>query len=229
MKRRNTDYFKATVGGFSGYPRIKQAFNNAKTNRAKSIFLGLFLTGSRAMELPKLKRSQIDLDYDEDNIFIRGLYVEKQKKVIFIKDDEGNDVLKHGRKTFTFESKEGYRSFPIRKDLPENLSEIFINFIKGYKNPTSIIYPFTYNQIYSDICRIESNQPPNTPTKDWWKYKGEWYPHRLRSERCCSLIKSHGYDTMRLQKYFGWSSPDMPNVYGDIQAEDLVVKGKVKW
>lgn len=229
MTRRNTDYFKATVGGFSGYARIKQAYNNAKTHRAKAIFLGLFLTGCRAMELPLLKRSQIDLDYSEENFFIRRLYVEKQKKVIFIKDDDGNDVLKNGRKTFHFESKEGYRSFPIRKGMPEKLTDLFIDLIEREKNPNKVIFPYSYNVIYSDICMIESSQPPNSPKRDWWKYKGEWYPHRLRSERCCSLIKSHGYNTMKLQKYFGWSSPDMPNVYSDIQAEDLVVEGNVKW
>jgi integrase len=225
-KRRNTDSFKAEIGGFSGYPRIIQAYENSKINLGDIAFLGLFVLGCRANELPTLKRSQIDLGYSKENIFIKGMAVEKHKDVIWLKNPDGSPQKDGDRKLFKFKSKKGFRSFPLRKDEP--MVDVFIKYIEQY-NPNQYVFPLKYNQIYQNICMIENTMNDDTPKRNWVYYKGEWYPHRLRSERCCCLIKSFGYNTERLKKFFGWDSEKTANTYSDIQAEDLAVKGKVDY
>jgi len=227
MVRRNIDFFKATVGGFSGWKTLEEAMQSADNTRAKIVFLGLLKTGCRASELSMLTRGQVDLDFSDENIQIRGMFVEKQKTRIALKGKDNKPLIVDGKIKYTYKSKPAWRTFYIRKDEP--MSHYFIDYVSRYRGAKDILFPFNRFQIYYSICNIGSTLPAGAPKSLWWQYRGEWYPHRLRSERCCSLIKDFNMDSTRLKTWFGWASEDMPNEYGTIQAKDLIVTGKVNY
>jgi integrase len=224
--RRTTDTFKQYVGGFSGWKKIADAMlhNDPETY---AIFLGLFKFGCRAMELPTLRKRQIDFDFDDESIMVRGMYVEKQKETIFLVDEKGEPLYKNGKRMFRFEGKAGFRSFPIRKD--EHFTYELKQYVDRFKDDESILFPYTYNQMYYKICKIGMVIPPGVRATRWNEFKGPWWLHRIRSERACQLIKNLHYDTFSLQKWFGWSSSQMPETYATISPLDLLVKGKVDW
>jgi integrase len=227
MDRRNIDYFKATVGGFSGWKVLEEAMQSADNNRAKGIFLGLLKLGCRASELGMLKRGQVDMDFSDENIQVRGMYVEKHKTRIALKDKANKPIIIDGKIKYTYKSKPAYRTFYIRKDEP--MSDYLVRYVNKFPKSDQILFPYNRFQVYYSICNIGSTLPPDAPKSLWWKYRGEWYPHRLRSERCCSLIKDFNMDTARLKTWFGWRSDSMASEYGEIQAKDLIVTGKVNY
>jgi hypothetical protein len=96
------------------------------------------------------------------------------------------------------------------------------------KKPDDILFPYNYDKIYHKICTIQMKPiPPGVSSARWNEYKGPWWCHRIRSERACQLIKEYRFDTIRLMKWFGWSSSQMPQVYADISPEDLMVEGDI--
>ena len=78
---------------------------------------------------------------------------------------------------------------------------------------------------------IDSERPYGIPKKEWTYYKGPWWPHRIRAERACQLIRDYKYDIFRLKKWFGWSTTKMPELYGDIVPMDLIdeMEKEVRW
>lgn len=75
--------------------------------------------------------------------------------------------------------------------------------------------------MYRAVCSIQSVKPKDALAKYWYRYKGPWWCHRIRSERISQLIVDLGYDTLHLQHWAGWNSPDMPSLYSAITPRDL--------
>ena len=224
-ERRTISKTFRSFGGFCGWHSILESHNNTPERKTQEIFNGIFQLGCRAMELPLLTRGQVDLYSSDIWIRIRGMYVLKQKEVLYLYNKDGEPLLRQdGKKKYTFKSKAGYRTFPIRKDNP--LAEIFMEYVRKFPNKTqkdkaTILYPYTYNQIYYRIATIEMKLPEWETRANWCKYKGPWWPHRLRGERACQLIRDLRHDVFRLMGWFGWSSQDMPLEYGSIQGAGL--------
>lgn len=224
--RRNTTTFKIDYGGFCGWSKVQKIIKDIDDVDTKNIFMGLLKTGCRAMELPTLKKRHFNLNFSDTQIMVQGMYVEKQKDAIPLIDDNGNPILKNGKRTYTFESKEGYRTFPIRKDEP--LSTELIDYVKKTPNDNDVLFPYTYGQIYYRIAMIQNTLPGGT-RPDWYNFKGPWWPHRIRSERACQLIRDLHYDIFRLKKWFGWSSSQMPELYGGMVPMDLIDDRAMVW
>jgi len=223
--RRDTDFFKQHYGGFCGWQSLADTFRTMEDMHTKIIFMGLFKLGCRAMELPTLTKRQVDVDFSPTQIMIRGMYVEKQKDRIALVDNEGNPLLNEdGKKTYTFVSKEGYRTFPIRKKEP--LSAELIRYVNTFENDNDILFPYKYGKMYYKVAMVGAEEGSRD---EWYKHKGEWWAHRLRSERACQLIRDYRYDTFRLKRFFGWASDSMPSVYSDIMPMDLVVEEDVNY
>jgi len=224
------DTFRS-MGGFCGWDVIEDTYNNIANSETKQIFNGIFELGCRAMELPLLTRGQVDLDSSDTWIRIRAMYVLKQKEILYLENSDGSPMLgADGKRKYTFNSIPGYRSFPIRKDNP--LAQPFIDYVKKFPNKSksdreTILYPYTYNQIYYRIATIGMELPEWESSANWTYYKGPWWPHRLRGERACQLIRDLRFDLFRLMGWFGWSSEDMPVMYGTIQGAGLEEDRKV--
>lgn len=225
MRRRNIkDTFKQEYGGFCGWKKLDSTLNKIDREDSINIFVGLFQTGARAMELPSLKRNQVDLDFSDTHIMINSMYVEKQRERINLEDMNGEPLYdEKGKRAYILESTEGYRTFPIRKDNP--LAPIFIDYVKKFSGD-DILYPFSYIQIYYRIALIDMKKGPKT---NWNKIKGPWWPHRIRAERACQLIRDLRFDVFRLKKWFGWATSQMPELYGDMVPMDLVDDREVRW
>jgi len=225
--RRGTDTFKLHFGGFCGWENLKNTFSSITDPDTKIILLGLFKFGCRAMELPRLLKRQIDFNFSDTQIMVRSMYVEKQKERIALQDEFGNPILENGEKVLKIVGKPGARSFPIRKDEP--LSKELENYTKRFRKDDDVLFPYTYNQMYYKICCIGMEIPPGVSTARWTEFKGPWWCHRVRSERACQMIRDYRYDTFRLQKWFGWASSQMPEVYSDIMPMDLIDERPVQW
>jgi hypothetical protein len=212
---------------------LLKIYNDIPDERTRNIFLFLFKTGSRCMEIVNLKRSQIDLNY-KNNILIRGLPVEKQKEKILLVDNNGNPLFKNGKSAYKFESKESFRTFPI--DRREPLSDIMIEILEKIEDPNKMfpfietqINPMTHTQIYYSLANIGSTRPEGVAKKYWCHYKGIFYPHFLRGLRACQLIRDMGYSVYHIQKWFGWSDPTMSMEYIDMGYDELIVKKEIDW
>ena len=208
-----------SLGGFCGWNKIRDTVASISEPEIGCIFNGIFVLGCRAMELPLLRRSQVDLESSDKWIRVRGMYVLKQKEVMYLNDENGDPLLREdGKRKYTFKSIDGYRTFPIRWDFP--LAEDFVDHVEKFSGD-EIMYPYTYNQIYYRIAQIGMKLPPGVSRADWTYHKGEWWPHRIRGERACQLIQNRRFDIFRLKGWFGWASDDMPSTYGSIQGAGL--------
>lgn len=242
--KRTTATFKKFIGGFSGWDKIEDTYNNGCHDADdQEIFLVLFKTMGRIMECADLKLSNIDLDKDPNQIYIHGMKLEKQKEIIYLTDDEGNPLIENGRRKFSFESIEGFRNFYIPKFEP--LNNVFVEMIKekkdymldyNKKNKTNYTDAYLlqnsnnsdggkwkYHQMYYKICKI-GVPAEGFGGNGWNKRKGEWWAHRIRSERACSVLLDWGYDLVKLQKFGGWTSSDMPQQYIDVSPEQIKVE-----
>ena len=225
--KRTTAYFKQHYGGFCGWDTLAKTFRSIDDFDTQMILLGLFKFGCRAMELPTLRKSQIDFNFSPTQIMVKSMYVEKQKTAITLVDVEGRPLYKGDRKLFRFEGKEGYRTFPIPKKEP--LSVDLEDYVGSFSNDDDILFDYGYDKMYYKICNIGMVIPPGVWKSKWNEYKGPWWCHRIRSERACELIKDYHYDTFRLMKWFGWQSSQMPQVYSDIMSIDLIYDKEVDW
>jgi len=208
-----------SYGGFCGWNKILKTLKSISEPDIREIYRGIFLLGCRASELPLLRRDQVDLESSKTQIRIRGMNVLKQKDVVFLFDEFGDPILRpDGKRKYTFKSKDGYRTFPIRKDTP--LSEDFMKYVDNFSDD-EILYPYSYNQIYYRIAQIEMKIPKGVRRSNWTYYRGPWWPHRIRGERACQLIRDQRYDLFRLMGWFGWTSQKMPTDYGTIQGGGL--------
>jgi integrase len=226
--RRNTETFKQYYGGFCGWKKFEETLkNDVHSLKTKQIMMGLMKFGCRVMELPRLTKRQINIDFSPTQIMVQGMYVEKQKEALYLVDTDGKPLLENGRKLFRYESKAGYRTFPIRKDEP--LSDELIAYVNSFKNDSDTLFPYSYGQMRYRIWQVGMVLPEGVSKTQWAKYHGPWWCHRIRSERACQLIKEYGYDTFRLKKWFGWSSSQMPDVYSDIMPTDLISEKPVDW
>ena len=198
MKRTIGKTFKDSpeLGGFCGWRKVENVLDSL-SGEALQIFVGLFSFGCRASELCKVQAQQVHLDYRPDQIEIRNAYVSKWRKVV------------------------GSRTFHINK------SEAIYPFLEKcveYTDDTDPVFPFSYNQIYYRVAGIEAPEflkPTGSTRTDWTHYKGPWWPHRIRAERACQLIKDYNFSTYALKKWFGWRTSVMPSFYGDMTAEDV--------
>lgn len=222
--------YQEKYSGFCGWSKITNTVNNIRSKEAKNIFVGIFMLGARAMELPTLRRRQITLDYDDVNMMIHGMLVEKQRAKKYLKDDSDRYILdEKNRRKYELISKKDYRTFPVRRDNP--LSKIFIEHIEKF-DENEILYPFTYGQISYRINLIGVKLPDGYYKKGWWYYArefGEWWPHRIRAERACQLRRNHKYDQQDLMDFFGWKTVDMPVLYTKMEPIDLIRTQKVDW
>ena len=248
MNKRTTKTFKEKYHGFAGWDKIEETYyNGCHDADDQAIFLTCFKTMGRAMECGELKLSNFDLDKDPDQIFVKGMKLEKQKDVIYLEDKDGNPLLnEQGKKKFVFESRKSTRSFYIPKFEP--LSDEFAEMItdkrtalKEYneKHDTefSDLYllqsdngeKWKYHQMYYKVCKIGVPEE-GFGGNGWCHRKGEWWMHRIRSEKCCQLVVDYKFDLFKLQKYGSWSTPDMALEYMDMTPEQTKVdKVPEKW
>ena len=249
--KRTTETFKKFVGGFSGWKKIVDVFFNGCDDwTTQAIFLTEFKTMGRAMECASLKLSNIDLDKykDQQQIYIHGMKVEKQKIKIDLLDKDGKPLIKNGKTSYTFESIDSTRNFFI--PTFEGLNKEFLEIIENtktlqemknkLKKPNELKIDmnlltdeygqeYKYHQMYYKVCKI------GVPSEGfggngWCHRKGEWWQHRIRSERACELVLDYSYDVFKLQAFGGWSSPDMPFEYiGITPAQLMVTKPPKVW
>lgn len=225
--KRTTQTFKQFVGGFSSWNKIIDAYLHGCNDwYAQAIFLTEFKTMGRAMECASLQRRNFDLEQFKDQIYVKGMNVEKQKEAIYLTDDKGNPLLKNGKQKYTFESIEATRNFYIPKFEP--LTKGFIKAIELAENDNDYILtnpygePYKYHQMYYKVCGIGVPQNGFGGT-GWNKRKGEWWQHRIRSERACELVLDYKYDLFKLMAYGGWRSSEMPLEYIGITPAQLMV------
>ena len=119
QRRSVKNTFSKEYGGFCGWNTLGDTYQSISETKTREVFGGIFITGCRVMELPTLKRRQVDLHSSDTHIWVRSMYVQKQKERINLVHKNGKPVLdKAGRRMFKFKSIEGARSFPIRRDNP---------------------------------------------------------------------------------------------------------------
>ena len=214
--------FRQEFGGFCGWPEIIRVINSVVSSQIVDIFVGLFVTGGRRGELSRLTRRQVDLDYSDDIIMVRGMYVEKQRERIPMIDEYGDLILdERGKRRYILESVPGYRTFPISKDEPS--SEVFIDYVENFAGiGGDLLYPYSGTQIYYRIAQIDARMPRGANMMDWNKYKGPWWPHRIRAERACQLARDYRFDILRLKTFFGWKVSSMAELYSSLEAMDLI-------
>src|SRR4030042_1093803 len=180
-------------GGFCGWPKIRRVLKSISDEKTLDLFVGYLATGSRAMELPRLLSNQIRLDYRPDQIEIRNMYVSKWRKYHIVLTEDGTPVLNpDGKKKKYATSIPGYRTFHINKDSP--IYKYFESVVERSKNGP--MYPYTYNQIYYRICSLEAPdfyKEGGYTRKDWSKYKGPWWTHRIRAEMAGAMIIDYGF------------------------------------
>lgn len=194
MKRTISGTFKndPRFGGFIGWSRIERLLDTLD-DRTLQIFLGLFSFGCRAKELRQVSENQIDLDYSKDLARVRNMYVSKLRKF--------------GTRTFHLSKHE-----PSYKTLENMIEET----PRGYP-----LFPFSYNQIYYSIAQVEAPELSKHARRDWTHYKGPWWPHRIRAERACQLIRDYSFSTFALKRWFGWATSEMPEFYAELTNEDV--------
>jgi len=226
--RRNIkDTFAKEYGGFCGWNTLEDTLDNVSENQIRDVFVGIFITGCRAMELPTLKRRQVDLHSSDTHIWIRSMYVEKQKERINLVHKNGKPMFdKTGKRMFKFNSIEGMRTFPIRRDNP--FAPIFIEYVEKFSSE-DILYPYSYGQIYYRVAQIGMKLPKGVPRTQWAYYKGPWWPHRIRAERACQILQNMNWNLPRLMTWFGWASSKMAELYGKLHPEALIDNRVVEW
>jgi len=209
-------------GGFCGWPKIRKVLRGISDENTLDLFVGYLATGARAMELPRLLPEQVRMDYRPDQVEIRNMYVSKWREYHTVIDDEGNPVLApDGKKKKYATSIPGYRTFHINKNSP--IFKHFENVMEKSRDGEPM-YPYTYNQIYYRICSIEAPdfyKVGGYARKDWSRYKGPWWTHRIRAEIACAMIIDYGFNSYALKKWFGWRTDQMPSFYGDMTSEDV--------
>jgi hypothetical protein len=228
FQRRSTKTFKNQYGGFCGWHKIYNTLNTITDFYTWWLFAIAFKTGARAMEIPSLKRGMISTTQFEGQVYIHGMKVEKQKERVLLVDSQGDPLFKEdGKREFRFQSKEGFRNFLFPAWEP--LSKEFVEFVDKNENDNDVLIPMSYNQMYYRMCKVGVPQV-GFGGNGWNTRKGEFWLHRLRSERACQLVVDYSYDVFRLQRFFGWSSPDMPFEYIQMNPKDLIVtKPPAKW
>jgi len=227
--RRNLAQFKATFAGFRSFDELERTYRRIESNRTKLIFLTLFKTGCRAMECTKLTKENFELDYSPENVLVKGCPVSKQREKIWLVDADGKPLFDDGKKQYEFKSKAEFRNFTIRKDEP--LSSEWIEAIRRIpdKDSEKPLLPYSHSQLYYSLALVDSKLPPNTPRRQWYHFKGKYYPHLMRSLRATSLVQFYGFDVLKLQRWFSWKSSDIPSRYVGMSVEDITVTGKIDW
>jgi len=214
--------FREKYGGFCGWKTLCRTVDNITNEDSKIIFIGLFLTGARGSELPTLYRRQVDLDSDDECIWIRNMNVEKRRDKEYIDNEdesEGRRIFKDNKgRMYILVPTIKHRTFPIVKTNP--LAELFMEHVDS-RNPEEKVYDYTYGQISYRIGLVDADLPSGYYKDGWWKYRGPWWPHRLRAERACQLRRDYRYDTYSLKKWFGWGTKIMPDLYVDMLPLDL--------
>lgn len=198
MKRTISKTFKdgPGLGGFIGWNKIERIIPSLN-DKIIDCFIGLFVTGCRAGELCKIRRDQIDLDFSKDQVQLSNVYVSKWR------------------------NKVGSRTFYINKSEP--VYPYFEDIVSRTPND-SPVFPFSYNQIYYNIAQVQApafNKPNGSRRTDWNKFKGPWWPHRIRAEKACQLIVDYRLSSFALKKWFGWRTDNMPSFYGDMLPLDV--------
>lgn len=216
--------------GFCGWPKLEKTLRKIEREETRNLFVGTFILGARAMELPSLTKNNVELDYDDLNIMIRSMLVEKQRNKVYLKDEDDNYILNaNNSRKFKLVSKKEYRTFPVRNDSP--FAEHFINYVESLENDDAVLYPFTRSQISYRLYLIGVHLPQGYSRLGWWYYAreyGEWWPHRIRAERACQLRRELRYDTQDLMEWFGWKTADMPILYGKMEPLDLIRTGDIE-
>ena len=197
-KRTISKTFKDSkeLGGFCGWDKIESILGSLNAS-CLPVFVGMFSFGCRAGELRHIMKDQVHLDYSKDQVEIRNAYVSKWRN-------------NNGSRTFHLNKSESVYPY---------LEEIVSSTPDG-----SPVFPFTYNQIYYRVAQVEAPEfkKPNGSTRtDWSKHKGSWWPHRIRAERACQLIRDYGFTTYALKRWFGWRTDQMPGFYGELTNEDV--------
>ena len=234
--RRDLDDFKKKYGGFFGWDELKRNAWLAEGNRARLAYILLFKTGGRVSEVLTLTRKHFQLDFSPNNMMVKGMLVEKQKKQFPVMSADGKPKLKKDGKPLTkTQSVKDYRNFAIRKEEP--LSAELIKYLETVKEKDWNVPLIEYssgktvsrNQVYYDMAKIGMNIPIGVNKEDWFRYKGDIYPHLLRGMRASCLVQYYKYGVYQMMNWFGWKSSDMPSQYIKMRAEDLAIETPIDW
>ena len=200
MKRSISKTFRTSpeLGGFCGWRRLQEVWGTLEGD-SLAIMIGLFTLGCRAGELRQVSTNQIHLDYSQHQVEVRSMYVSKWRRE---------------------KVSPNYRTFHLNKSEPAYLylEEQIENTPRGES-----MFPFSYNQIYYRIALIENtlDKTRGDRSSDWVNHKGPWWPHRVRADRACQLIKDYSFTSYALKKWFGWVSDEQPNLYGSMSNLDV--------
>lgn len=228
FKKRNIEYFKLTYGGWIGWNKFVRDCNGADYWGVK-FMTSIFALGCRVGELKYLLPKQIDTETYPNYVQIKQMYVEKQKDFVQVMGEDGKPIMKdNGKPQLKSMSKAGYRTFLIHKKEPT--TPILLNFVKrhiesevkkGTKKPEEVpIFPETRFNIYYALAMIGAERVRGKP---WNEYKGEYYPHLLRSFRASHLAGAYRYSIPQLMKFFGWEDQTMPTTYASLNPADLMI------
>lgn len=94
-----------------------------------------------------------------------------------------------------------------RRNIPIPLNEPLMSTVTDYVNNCTTNKLFNKSRVW---CwqQIVKTDPA-------------WWPHRLRSERCCQLVIEYRFSVPRLMKWFNWNSADVAVEYVNLDTQDL--------
>ncbi|MCK4478378.1 tyrosine-type recombinase/integrase [Candidatus Bathyarchaeota archaeon] len=177
--------------------------------RDRALIAILFLTGARADEVVRLRKSMFT--FDEAWIYGKMIPVVKSWRYV---DSKKTRVEKQARgekpRTKTLK-KTREIVFPRREPLSEILIE-WLDQVQDYLFPSKFhrhrkhLSPIRAYQIVCDLAERTGF--------DMW-------PHRLRSERASQLGSEYGYRTRDIMRFFAWESEKTARRYVHESIEDM--------
>lgn len=198
--RRGVD----TLTHFCGWNTLLKAVESTEEERAKVLFATIFETGGRINEVLSLNRDNFKIK--RNFIEVLGMTVLKKYNLVLLNYDWEPPEYSSAYITKRIDF---YRNFPIRRKEP--LSYILVEYLEKlgeYDN----LFSFKYDTGYNLICKIQKKEGENS---------GPWWPHRLRGERACQLVMDYNFTSMKLKKFFQWSTDEIPLRYVHLSTESL--------
>jgi site-specific recombinase XerD len=170
-----------------------------KKERAKKLFLWLYLSGQRVSEALKLTRFDVSLQ------------TLKGKEYIVVNSMTAKNKA------------QPRRSIPIPMFGDEkDFSELVWGGIEK-KTEDVPLFNVRRTNVWNLLSKVklEEHMAIDPKTKQVIEIDMKIYPHFLRHCRASHLAMFYGYSLYRLMQYFGWSSPGVASVYASMNWESL--------
>ncbi|MDH5448428.1 MAG: site-specific integrase [Candidatus Bathyarchaeota archaeon] len=180
--------------------------------RDRALVAILFLTGCRAEEVARLRKSMFS--FDEEWIYGKGIPVVKSWRYIDNKKTREEKQARGEKPRTKSLQKTREIVFPRREPLSELLIE-WLDQVQDYLFPSKFhrhrkhLSPIRAYQIVTDLAKRTGF--------DMW-------PHRIRSERASQLGSEYGYRTRDIMRFFAWESEKTARRYVHESLEDIKLR-----